>query len=172
MKTIKLNSNEYVPYQKMYLDLVENKPLVASLEASLNDFIAFFEAIPDDKLSFAYKEGKWTIKEVLLHMIDTERIFQYRALRFAREDKTMLPGFSENDFVPYSNANSRSKESLLKEYKAVRLSTIALYETFSDENLKIVGNSSGGAMSVRGLGYLIVGHQIHHVNIIKERYLG
>ena len=159
MNTVSLNVNEFVPYQKMYLDLVTDIPVISSLQLSLEEFTVFFETIPLDKFSYAYKEGKWTINEVLLHMIDTERIFQYRALRFAREDKTMLPGFSENDFVPHSNANSRTKASLLAEFKAVRLSTIHLYQSFSSEKLLIVGNASGGTMSVRALGYLIVGHQ-------------
>lgn len=171
MKTISLNTNEYVAYQKMYLDLVEAEQIVTLLEQSLNEFTILINGLSDEKLNYAYQEGKWTIKELILHMIDTERIFQYRALRFAREDKTMLPGFSENDFVPFSKANSRTRESLLEEYRVVRESTIALYKSFSDEVLLIVGNSSGGTMSVRALGYLIVGHQTHHVNIIQERYL-
>lgn len=171
MKTVSLNTNEYVPYQKMYLDLVKEEKIVTLLEDSLREFVVLVDVISDEKLNYAYQEGKWTIKEVLLHMIDTERIFQYRALRFAREDKTMLPGFSENDFVPYSNANSRSKQSLLAEFKAVRASTMSLYESFSADTLLVIGNSSGGTMSVRGLGYLIVGHQTHHINVIKERYL-
>lgn len=171
MSAIKLNSNEYVPYQKMYIDLVDDKPLNDLLITSLNEFVSFLGEIPSGKFNYAYEVGKWTINEVLLHMIDTERIFQYRALRFSREDKTDLPGFSENDFVPYSNANSRTLESLLVEYNAVRMSTIALYQTFSDAALQIVGNASGSTMSVRALGYLVVGHQQHHVNVIKERYL-
>ena len=99
MKTISLNTNEYVAYQKMYLDLVEAEQIVKLLERSLNEFIVLVGELSDEKLNYAYQEGKWTVKELILHMIDTERIFQYRALRFAREDKTMLPGFSENDFA-------------------------------------------------------------------------
>lgn len=171
MDTVSLNQNEYVAYQKMYLDLVEDAKIVTLLGKSLNEFVALVDGLSDRELNYAYQEGKWTVKEVLLHMIDTERIFQYRALRFAREDKTMLPGFSENDFVPHSNANSRTKKSLLEEYNAVRLSTIALYATFDSATELLIGNSSGGTMSVRALGYLIVGHQTHHVNVIKERYL-
>jgi hypothetical protein len=172
MKAVSLNANEYVLYQKIYLDLVNDEPIIASLEKSFGDFVAFYEGIDIEKMNYAYKKHKWTIKEVVLHMIDTERIFQYRALRFAREDKTMLSGFSENEYVVHSNSSSRSKESLLAEFKAVRMSTIALYESFNTATLMELGNSSGSTMSVRGLGYLISGHQIHHTNIIKERYLG
>lgn len=171
MKTVKLNTNEYVPYQKMYLDLVAEQSIVDALKLSLSQLEEFVSRIEDDVMNFAYQEGKWTINEVLLHMIDTERIFQYRALRFARKDQTHLPGFHEDDFVPHSNANSRTKESLMLEYRAVRMSTIALYETFDDSVELLIGNSSGGTMSVRALGYLIVGHQTHHVQVIKDRYL-
>lgn len=171
MSAIKLHTNEYVPYQKMYIDLVADKPINTLLATSLKEFVSFLGEIPSSKFTYAYEAGKWTINDVLLHMIDTERIFQYRALRFSREDKTDLPGFSENDFVPHSNANSRTVESLLVEYNAVRMSTITLYKTFSDATLQIIGNASGSTMSVRALGYLIVGHQQHHINVIKERYL-
>ena len=171
MKTVRLNSNEYVPYQKMYLDLVLDKPIVSLLLTSLDEFIDFCEAIEPSKLNFAYSEGKWTVKEVLLHIIDTERVFQYRALRFSRKDKTILPGFSESDFVSCSQANSRSIASLLLEFKAVRMSTIALFETFNDDVLLLLGNSGENTMSVRGVGYLVVGHQTHHINIIKAHYL-
>lgn len=171
MKTVRLNSDEYVPYQKMYLDLVFDKPIVPLLLTSLEEFLKFCESIKPEELNFSYNEGKWTVKEVLLHIIDTERIFQYRALRFARQDKTMLPGFSENDYVSYSHAKDRSIASLMLEFKAVRMSTVALFETFNDDTLLQLGSSGGNTMSVRGAGYLILGHQTHHVNIVKERYL-
>ena len=96
MITELLKVEEYVSYQSMYLDLVEDKPIVVSLEGSLHEFISFFNSIEEAKLSFSYEEGKWTVKELLLHVIDTERIFQYRALRFSRNDGTILSGFDEN----------------------------------------------------------------------------
>ena len=169
MKT--LHTNEYVPYQKLYLDLVPNKPLISVLEVALQEFIVFFKGIDVEKLSYSYQEGKWTIKELMLHVIDTERIFQYRALRFARADKTDLAGFSENDFVSTSNANGRDLTSLLNEFVTLRKSTISLFESFSTDALLTIGVSGGNTMSVRAAGYLIVGHQKHHINIVKQRYL-
>jgi len=166
-----LKAEEYVPYQKMYLDLVEDRPIVVSLGESMNEFTTFFSSIKEDRLSFSYQEGKWTIKELMLHMIDTERVFQYRALRFSRNDRTSLPGYDENLYVPNSNANNRSLTSLLEELTAVRNSTIALFNSFDEEILLIIGNSDGNTMSVRAVGYVILGHQIHHINIVKERYL-
>jgi len=171
MNTVTLSVNEYVPYQKLYLDLVPDTPLINALEDALQGFVVFFKGIDAEKLSYSYQEGKWTIKELMLHVIDTERIFQYRALRFARADKTDLAGFSENDFVSTSNANDRDLPSLLDEFVTLRKSTISLFETFSEDTLLKIGVSGGDAMSVRVAGYLIIGHQKHHVNIVKQRYL-
>lgn len=168
---IKLHTNEYVPYQKMYIDLVDNKSIMLGLEASLKEGVVFFNAIDSEKFNHTYQDGKWTIKELLLHVIDTERIFQYRALRFSRHDKTNLPGFSENDFVQYSRASTRSKDSLIAEFKAVRMSTMLLFETFDEQTLLVLGNSGDSTMSVRALGYLAIGHQRHHVNVVEQRYL-
>jgi len=171
MEVLTLNDNEYVPYQRIYLDLVPNKPLVNALEDALQEFVAFFTGIDSEKLNCSYREGKWTIKELMLHVVDTERIFQYRALRFARADKTDLVGFSENDFVSNSNANGRNLTSLLNEFTTLRKSTISLFESFSEDTLLKMGVSGGGTMSVRAAGCLIIGHQKHHVNIVKQRYL-
>lgn len=166
-----LNANEYVPYQKIYLDLVPNTSLINAFEDALQEFVVFFKGIDVEKLSYSYKEGKWTVKELMLHVIDTERIFQYRALRFARADKTDLAGFSENDFVATSNANGRNLTSLLDEFVTLRKSTISLFESFSADTLLKIGVSGGNTMSVRAAGYLIIGHQKHHVDIVKQRYL-
>lgn len=171
MDVLILNDNEYVPYQRIYLDLVSNNPLISSLEDTLQEFVAFFKGIDTEKLNYSYQEGKWTIKELMLHVVDTERIFQYRALRFARADKTDLAGFSENDFVSNSNSSGRSLTSLLNEFTTLRKSTISLFESFSEETLLKIGVSGGNTMSVRAAGYLIIGHQKHHVNIVKQRYL-
>lgn len=166
-----LKVEEYVSYQKMYLNLVQDKSIVTSLEASLSEFVTFFKSLDEEKLGFSYQEGKWTLKELILHMIDTERVFQYRALRFSRNDKTNLPGYDENFYVPNSNANNRDLASLLDEYTAVRNSTIALFSSFGEEVMLVVGNSGKNTMSVRAIAYIILGHQIHHINIVKERYL-
>jgi len=167
-----LRVEEYVPYQKLYLNLVEDKPVISMLEDSLDEFVAFFNSIEEEKLVLSYQKGKWTLKELMLHMIDTERVFQYRALRFARNDKTSLPGYDENFYVPNSNVSGRGLTSLLSEYVAVRNSTIALFSTFSKKTMLIIGNSDGSTMSVRAISYIILGHQTHHINIVKERYLG
>ena len=117
------------------------------------------------------KKGKWTPKEILLHVIDTERIFSYRALRISRSEKAELSGFDENSFAQNSNANNRSIEDLIDEYITVRTATISLFKSFPETIMKNTGIASGKPLSVVAAGYIICGHEIHHVNIIKERYL-
>ena len=123
------------------------------------------------KHEFRYAEGKWTIKDIILHLIDAERIFAYRALRIARNDKTALPGFEENDYVVAANANNRGYESLLAEYETVRNVSISLFETFTSEELLRLGTASNNSVSVRAIGYIMLGHELHHKNVILERYL-
>tara|TARA_R110002126_G_scaffold291243_1_gene451271 strand:- start:841 stop:1350 length:510 start_codon:yes stop_codon:yes gene_type:complete len=165
--------NEYAPYFEQYIQLVskEQKSILENLEASQKDFEETLRTLPKEKGDFAYAEGKWTLKELIQHIIDTERIFCYRALCFARNDKTDLPGFDQDIFVNNDNANERDYYDLLDEMKTLRTSTIHLFKSFSDDALLRIGIASGNAISVRALGYLFSGHQIHHLNIVKERYL-
>lgn len=167
-----LNSSEYLDYFKHFLSLVpKDETIINSLESVYNKHLDFFLSIPLNKLEYRYKENKWTIKELISHLIDTERIFNYRALRISRRDKTPMAGFNENDYVDYGNANSRTIESLIEEYKAVKLATITLFKSFTPEMLLATGVASKHNVSVRAIGFIISGHEIHHVNIIKERYL-
>lgn len=145
--------------------------LYSGLDSSLNNLVAFIGALPDDKLSFSYGEGKWALAEVLVHLFDTERIFQYRALRFARNDKKDLPGFDQNSYVPESSSSSRTKEDLINEFTSIRKASISLFQSFNKDVLLRMGTASGSNMSVRALGFMIIGHQAHHVRILKERYL-
>ncbi len=171
MLLAELTSSEYNPFYHTYIMALGNVELVEELNKGKEVLLSLFQDIPEEKLNYAYAEGKWSLAEALVHTIDTERIFQYRALCFARNDKTLLPGFDQDAYVPYSNAANRSKNSLIAEYKAVRDSTISLFNSFDDKAIKRVGIASGSKMSVRALGFIISGHQAHHVRIIKERYL-
>ena len=166
-----LSTVEFAPFYKPYIDKSGELELIESLKLSSQKAIDFFKTVPAEKHEFSYASNKWTIKEILLHLIDAERIFAYRALRFARNDKTPVLGFEENDYVPESYANTRSLEDLLEEYKKQRESTLALLSSFSDEVLKRVGVANGSEISVRAIGFIIVGHETHHLGIIKERYL-
>lgn len=168
---MKLNINEYNSYYESYIEKSNQRPIVEGLNDNLEKVVLFFKSIPQSKQDYSYAEGKWTIKDILLHIIDTERIFSYRALRISRNDKTPLPGFEHNDYVLNASASSRSLESLLEEYTAVRKATIALYSSFNSQVLLEIGEASGFPISVRAIGYIISGHENHHCEIIKQRYL-
>ena len=127
--------------------------------------------IPEDKGTYRYAEGKWTIKEVLNHMMDAERVFAYRALRFSRNDPTALQPFEENDYATRANAHGRTIHQLAREMQWLRESTIDLYASFTPEMLLLEGTASGKRISVLNLGYIIAGHDVHHQRILVERYL-
>ena len=137
----------------------------------MNKTAAFFKAIPKEKLNFSYAPDKWTIKEVLQHIIDTERIFAYRALRFARNDQTSLPGFEVEDYIPPAKVYERPLEKMIREYTSLRIANIALFESFDDDMLQRSGIASDNKISVRVIGFKFIGHEIHHLRIIEERYL-
>jgi uncharacterized damage-inducible protein DinB len=171
MKTSQLKDHEYNPYYKAYIEALGEVELMDTLKKQMLNYPEFLASIPKGKLTYRYAEGKWTVAEVLLHVLDSERVFQYRALRFARKDSTPLPGFDQDAYVPNSGANSRSLDSIIDEYKAIRSSTIALFESFDKDVLKEKGVASNAAMSVGALGFIMCGHQKHHRNILRERYL-
>jgi uncharacterized damage-inducible protein DinB len=171
MKSSQLPVTEYAPSYAAYIKLLEDVNLIEELEISLHEFIKFVQNIPMDKFDYRYAEGKWTIKEIIQHLIDTERIFSYRAMRISRNDKTPLPSFEENDYVDNTNANERNLQVLLTEMALVRQSTIALFKSFSDEQLTRMGVASNNPVSVRAIGFSTIGHQKHHQKIFQERYL-
>lgn len=166
-------STEYAKFYQHYINLAtaEDLSILDMQHLSLKKAQDCFEEFPEEKYEYRYAEGKWTVKELLQHIIDTERIFAYRALRFARYDKTPLAGFEENNYADVSDANRRDFKTLANEFVSLRTSTIQLYQSFSDEMLLAIGNASNADMSVRALGYIISGHVLHHLNILQERYL-
>ncbi|MGW9686181.1 DinB family protein [Flagellimonas sp. 2504JD1-5] len=171
MLASELSPSEYNPFYHNYVLSVGENPLLIELEQGRDRLISFLENLPENKLGYAYADGKWTLAELLVHVIDAERVFQYRALRFARNDKTALAGFDQDIYVPQSNVDSKSKQDILEEYKTVRESTITLFRSFDEEALKRVGMASGSEMSTRAMGFIICGHQAHHLKIVHERYL-
>lgn len=172
MKPTQLQPNEYASYYGNYIAQVSDEyTLIEELEISLHRFIKFVQNIPMDKFDYRYAEGKWTIKDIIQHLIDAERVFAYRALRFARNDATELPGFEENDYVNEANGNQRSIMELLTELSAVRHATLLLFKSFNEEQLLRIGIASNNPMSVRALGFVMIGHQNHHQKVFEERYL-
>ena len=164
---------EYAPYFERYMQLsvLKDKTIIESLESAQDEFESVLRNLPDKKHSFSYATGKWTLKELIQHVIDTERVFCYRALSFARNDQTALPGFDQDIFVDNDTANERDYYDLLDEMKVLRKSSIQLFKSFSKEALLRIGVASNNKMSVRALGYLFSGHQIYHINNVKECYL-
>jgi enterochelin esterase-like enzyme/uncharacterized damage-inducible protein DinB len=163
---------DFLPYAGGYINLIpaEENPLDA-LRSQPTEIHAVFANLSEEQAEKAYAEGKWTLKEMLLHQIDSERVFAYRAMRFARADGQDLPGFEQDDYVAHSGANARTTASLLAEYDATRAATLALFNTFTEEQLNRRGTANGGPATVRALLYIVPGHERHHLNIIRERYL-
>lgn len=167
-----ITPQEYPHYYEGYFSLLDKEtPLIESLEISLHDLIHFVQNIPMDKFDYRYEPGKWTIKEIIQHLIDTERVFSYRALCIARGDKTHFPSFDENSYADHSKANSRHLKDILMELSLVRHATISLFKSFTAEMLLEQGTASVQNHSVRAIGFMLLAHQAHHKKIYQERYL-
>lgn len=171
MKLDQLPVNEYAPFYASYIQALENVELLEELEICIHDFIRFVQHIPMDKFDFRYAEGKWTIKDIIQHLIDVERVFSYRAMRIARNDTTPLPGFDENFYVANTHANNRSIQDLLSELALVRQSTLFLFKSFTSAQLTKIGTASDKQVSVRAIGFILIGHQKHHQEVFRQKYL-
>jgi uncharacterized damage-inducible protein DinB len=166
------SKNEYPIYAEMYMKLVnKDGSLIEQLKSSLKKTRTLISSLSSEKLDYRYQRDKWSIKEVLVHIIDDERIYGYRALSFARNDKTNFPGFEQEDYNANSDTSERTIENIMDEYDALRLSTITLFKGFSDKALQRIGIANGNQASVRALGYHILGHELHHIKIIEDIYL-
>lgn len=159
-------------YYQNYIKLVESNETGTALKYSLDQTHELFEDLSEEVGDFAYAPGKWTIKQLLQHLIDTERVFIYRALRFARNDKTELPGYDQDTFAMAADVSSRSLHDILVDYELNRQSSISFFKSLSEQELDLIGTCSGMKISVGGIGLLIPGHDLHHLNVIKTRYLG
>jgi uncharacterized damage-inducible protein DinB len=162
--------DEYSAYAARYVDLVGDGPILEILEYLQQTTYNFFVRMEPDKGGYAYADGKWTIKQVLGHMGDTERIFAYRALAFSREAAD-LPGFDQDVYMEKATFNTRSMEDLANEFKTIRESSLYLFRSMTDEQSTQKGIASGNPISVRALAYMMAGHEMHHIKILKERYL-
>jgi uncharacterized damage-inducible protein DinB len=177
-KIPKPKEDEFPSYSKIYIELLkDDDSILDHLSDNFYKLKKFIYSLPIDILSSRYADGKWTIKEVLVHLIDDERIFSYRALRYARNDNSPLHGFDQDNYAKYSGANERSLESIFDEYEAVRRSTILLFQCLPDEAFMRRGRiieedgNIGKERTVRALAYHIAGHELRHIKFIKEKYL-
>lgn len=163
--------DEYPDYYQEYMKLLPDGDILYLLEKQASDLRYMFKDISEERAEEAYAEGKWTMKELLQHLIDSERIFGYRALCFSRGEEASLPGWDEGKYVYNSLANIRSLESLLDEYELTRRSNMAMFRSFTFEMMNNYGVANGREMSLRGLIYVIAAHELHHMNILQTRYL-
>jgi len=163
--------NRVPDFYHNYINQVKEDNIRDALEKNAKSFSGLLKEVPNKKRDYRYEPDKWTIKEVLQHVIDAERVFAYRALCFARKDATPLPSFDENSYADNSKASERKWKELVKEFKTVRESTIQLFDSFDEEQLETTGIASGKSNYVLALGFIIAGHTEHHATILKERYL-
>jgi uncharacterized damage-inducible protein DinB len=163
-------SSEYAPFYHGYVASVPEGDVVALLRQGGRELLDTVATVPEDRGGFRYAEGKWSIREVIGHVIDAERIFTYRALRMARGDTTPLPAFDENEYATAAGSDMRTLSNLVREFGAVRESSVQLFESLSDDAWGRFGVASGKDISVRALAYITTGHSMHHLRILRERY--
>jgi hypothetical protein len=163
---------EYTLYHGPFVDRVEGSDVIASLREQLDELLGFLGHLDPATADYRYAEGKWSVKEVIGHVIDTERVFAYRALAFARGERTPLPGFEQDEYVRGGDFSHRSMQSLTNEFEHLRLSNVSLFSSFTEDTWDRFGTADGSALSVRAIAYVVVGHAAHHISVIRERYLG
>ncbi len=164
-------STAYPPFYKRYIEKVPDVKFPNQLKVQSDDTIGLYKSLTAAQGDYAYAPGKWTLKEVLGHIIDTERVFGYRALCMARGDQQSLPGMDQDAYMAHVNFAGRSIESLIAEYDSVRSSTIHFFNHLSDDDLQRTGTANNGLFTVHALMYIISGHELHHIDVIRERYL-
>lgn len=162
---------DFEKYIQRYLDLIPTEDWLDELKIVGKETLDIYENLFEDQSNYAYAEGKWSLKTLLQHLIDTEKVFAYRALRFSRKDQSVVSGFDEEAWADHSYADSRTLKSLIKEFKLTRKLSVKFFRNLPEEALQLIGIVNGNDIKVETIGKLTVGHNIHHLNIIKERYL-
>lgn len=162
---------DFEKYIQRYLDLVPSENWIEELKNSGKQTLEIYEEFTEEQGNYAYAEGKWSLKMLLQHLIDTEKVFAYRAMRFSRKDQSLVSGFDEESWADNSYAETRTLKSLIKEFKVTRKQSVIFFKTLPTEALQLIGIVNGNEIKVETIGKLTVGHNIHHLNIIKERYL-
>ena len=163
--------SDFPNFYQGYVNTIESDNILQTLQSQQDKTVSFFENLTEEQGNFAYADGKWTIKEVLGHLVDTERVFVFRALSFARGEEQSLPGFDENTYVPAGRFSDRKLESLIEEYRSVRQSTITFFQNLRDEDWSKTGIANNGNFTVNSIAFIIAGHNEHHINILSERYV-
>jgi hypothetical protein len=167
----KPGSDEYAPYYRTYVSLVPENDIVAALEKQAQETVSLLASRKEADGDFSYGPGKWSLKEVLGHLIDSERVFSYRIMRIARNDKTPMEGFEQDDYVQYGPFRRSTLAALVEEFKSVRLATLSLLRGLDEDSWMRRGVANKNEVSVRGIAYIIAGHELHHRKILQEKYL-
>ena len=164
-------AGEYNPYFSTYIDLIKEGSIETFFPANTETILDFFSSLPSEKADYRYAEGKWNFREILMHIIDVERVMSYRALAASRGDVSPLPTMDDQLYLRSSNIEKKTMEYLLDEFSATRNSTVILFEMMTDEQSSRAGNAGSHPITARALACIILGRPLHHINIIKERYL-
>ena len=167
----KPETSEYNEYYGKYISLIDDSDLIGTLENQIRETRDLFAGFPEERGVYAYAAGKWTLKEVISHLLDGERIFAYRLLRIARGDATPLEGFEQDGYIENSHANERSFSDLICEFGELRVANLRLMQSLDVSDWQRMGTASGSPVSTRALAFIMAGHVRHHLNIVKERYL-
>jgi uncharacterized damage-inducible protein DinB len=162
---------EHAPEFSNYVALVAEGDIIQTLEQQIENSLSLLRTIPSDKANFRYAPDKWSVKQLLGHLIDSERIFSYRALSFARNDQAPLPGYEQNDYVREADFDSRNLADMVEEYATVRRATIQLFRPLNEKEWLRHGKANENDVSVRALAYIIAGHELHHMDVLRTRYL-
>jgi uncharacterized damage-inducible protein DinB len=165
------SDGDYPEYFKRYISLVSGDDVLEYFKNQTDSLANVLGSIPSEKLHYRYAEGKWTVADVAQHVMDTERVFCYRMLTFARGDKAEVAGFEEDEYAENVDTRTRTADSIISEYKSIRAATLTLLENLDTETIGRSGIANGRRVSVRALAYMIAGHELHHLGVIKERYL-
>lgn len=166
----KPNPSEYTEFYQGYIDLVSSPNVIEALIQQGQQVYTLIQQLSSDEATRRYLDKKWSVKEVIGHLIDTERVMAYRAMCISRGDQTSLPGFDQDEYVASANFDERNLQSLSTEYDALRNANISLFNSFTEQQTKLTGTANGATVSVRALAYIIAGHEKHHLNILEEKY--
>lgn len=170
MKVSALPASEYNEYYARYIQQIPDVSLISALDESAAALLEVLVHVPEDKVDYAYAPGKWTVKECLQHIVDTERVFAGRALRIGRGDEALLPGFDQDAFANVADVSERRWLNMIEEFRVVRKSSSILFKSLTEKDLARIGHMSGAPASCRAIGFILSGHAFHHANLYQERY--